>query len=123
MKIFKKNFLEIPSFTAGDATVLREVLHPLRESGLDLPYSLAYAELPPGASSLPHRLDRRSEVYILLEGEGTAFLEDQAFPLQAGDVLVIPPGTIQYLRNDGATPIRFWCIVAPPWTDESEEVF
>ncbi len=116
-----RHIQDVPAFIAGDATQIREVLHPKNES-FQLPYSLAHAELAPGQSSLPHRLKACSEVYVPIEGLGTAFLNGEAHTMQAGTVIYIPAGVEQYVRNDGATPLRFWCIVAPPWDAGQEEV-
>ena len=106
-------------FTAGDDTLIREVLHPVNE-GVPMSYSLAHAELEPGKASLPHRLLDRSEVYIILDGEGTAYVDGQAAVLRAGDVLFIPAGAEQYLDNTGTATIRFLCIVDPAWSKDTE---
>ncbi len=53
--MIKKSLNEIPVFTAGDLTKLREVLHPNNDP-VDLPYSLAWASIEPGQQSLSHVL-------------------------------------------------------------------
>jgi mannose-6-phosphate isomerase-like protein (cupin superfamily) len=120
--MMKKNIMDLPSFTAGDETIIKEVLHP-KNDGIALGYSLAHAELAPGQASLPHRLMQRSETYILLEGQGEAFIDGQSYHLTAGEILYIPPAAEQYIQNTGSGPLRFLCIVDPPWTEETEEVF
>jgi len=117
--MFVKTMREAPSFTASDATTIREVLHPKNEA-VDLPYSLAHASLDPGAASLPHVLGRRSEVYVILEGEGTAFVGEESRRVAAGDMVWIPAGAKQYIRNEGEGPLHFLCIVAPPWAKEDD---
>jgi mannose-6-phosphate isomerase-like protein (cupin superfamily) len=117
----KKNIFSLPSFTAGDETIIRELLHP-KNDPVPLGYSLAHAEVPPGAASLPHRLHGRSETYLLLEGEGQAYIDGQAYDLQKDELLYIPAGAEQYIRNTGAGVLRFLCIVDPPWSAETEEV-
>ena len=119
--MIKKSIATIPPFTAGDDTLIREVLHPKNE-GVPMSYSLAHAELEAGKASLPHRLMERSEVYIILEGEGTAYVDGQATHLHTGDVLFIPAGAEQYLDNTGTQTIRFLCIVDPAWSEETEIV-
>jgi mannose-6-phosphate isomerase-like protein (cupin superfamily) len=61
-------------------------------------------------------------VYIILDGEGTAYVDGQAAVLRAGDVLFIPAGAEQYLDNTGNTTIRFLCIVDPAWSKDTEIV-
>ena len=57
---------ECPPFIANDGCLIREVLHPAK-TGVPLPYSLAVAEVAPGACTRRHRL-AQDEVYYLLEG-------------------------------------------------------
>lgn len=117
-----KHLEDVPVFVAGDETFIREVLHPEREEGLGLPYSLAHASIEVGSASLPHVLTDSTEVYVVLEGQGTAFIDGQAFALRTGSVLLVPAGAEQYVHNDGDTPLRFYCIVSPPWNTEQEEI-
>jgi len=118
--IFKK-LNRIPSFTAGDDTEIKEVLHP-KNDGANFGYSLAHASLQPGQSSKSHRLYGRSETYILQSGMGKAYIDGTAYDMEAGDTLFIPAGAEQYIENTGDDPLQFWCIVCPPWSAESEEV-
>ncbi len=117
-----KKLSSIPSFLAGDATLIREWLHPEKD-GVHLPYSIAFAELEPGAASLPHRLRGSSEVYIVIEGAGIAHLDGQPQPLQSGELLLIPAGAEQFIENTGTGHLRFICIVAPAWRSDDEVVF
>jgi mannose-6-phosphate isomerase-like protein (cupin superfamily) len=119
--MIKKSLSETPHFVAGDATIIREVLHP-KNDGLDIPYSLAFAELPVGATSLAHIIAERSELYIIQEGEGKAFVGDETATVKAGDVVLIPANVRQYIKNVGTTPLRFWCVVAPAWDVSAETV-
>ena len=112
---------EVESFVAGDLTLIREVLHSKNDSVV-LPYSLAHASLEVGKRSVRHRLEDRIEVFIFLEGEGTAFVGSETTPVKVGDILLVPAGEEQYLQNTGTTTMRFLCIVSPPWTKESEEI-
>ena len=116
-----KNIDDLSAFTAGDATLIREVLHPKNGDG-DLSYSLAYAVLEPGGASLPHRLIRSTEVYIIVEGHGTAFINQLAVRLEPGSVVVIPAGAEQFVRNEGLGALKFLCIVSPPWQADAEIV-
>ncbi|MFN7115949.1 MAG: cupin domain-containing protein [Saprospiraceae bacterium] len=120
--MFKKSLLQIPAFTAGDATQIREWLHP-KNDGVDLPYSVAFAELEPGTASLPHILQTRTEVYLVLEGEGVAYMGGQAQTMQPNDLILIPAGVEQYVENVGDTVLKFICIVSPPWSKEDEMVY
>lgn len=118
--LFKK-LEDITPFIAGDATLLREWLHPKNDK-IELPYSLAFAAVESGTSSLPHILKNSTEIYIILEGEGMAYVDGQAQRLNAGELLVIPAGAEQFIENTGVSTLKFLCIVSPPWSKEDEVV-
>lgn len=112
---------EIQQFTAGDETILREVLHP-KNDAIELNYSIAHAIVLPGEKSLPHTLHERSEVYYILNGTGKAFIAKEEKILNPGDTLYIPAGAEQWIENIGEENLVFLAIVSPPWSEESEEV-
>ena len=119
--MLKKSIQTTPAFTAGDQTIIREVLHPKNEA-IDLPYSLAYAILAPGEASLPHILPYSSEVYVFVRGHGQVFVDAEVTTAQAGEVIHIPAGAEQHVQNVGQEPLEFWCLVAPPWSASGELV-
>ncbi len=114
---------EIASFIAGDKTTIKEVLHPKSDPGADPSYSLAYATLSEGTTSLPHRLRGSSEVYVITEGKGKVHIDQETRDVSKGDIVFIPPGARQYIQNTGNETLGFYCIVAPPWREEAEDVF
>ena len=71
-----KDLTKCDYFIAADNTSLCELLH-ADLVGLDLPYSLAFAKLEPGKSSLPHRLKTSSEVYFILEGVSEMHIDSE----------------------------------------------
>lgn len=116
-----KKLAEIPAFTAGDLTLIQEILHP-RNDIVILPYSLAHASLSAGEASLPHRLVESTEVYFILEGKGEMHLNDEIFPVQPGDTVHIPANALQWIRNTDLVPLKFLCIVSPPWHAADERI-
>jgi mannose-6-phosphate isomerase-like protein (cupin superfamily) len=90
--------------------------------GLPLGYSLAWASLPVGAKSLPHRLRESSEVYYFLLGQGRMHVGGEEAWVTAGDTVLVPPGVTQWLSNEGETDLEFLCIVDPGWRAHDEEV-
>lgn len=115
-----RNVKDCDEFTAGDGTLLRELLHP-DKSPLELRYSLAHAVLAAGRTSLLHRL-ATSEVYYIISGEGVMHINNEASPVLGGHVIYIPPRAVQYLENTGTGDIVFLCIVDPAWRKEDEEI-
>ena len=105
---------------AGDNTLLRELLHPVRNDAA-IRYSLAHAKLARGTASLPHRL-KTSEVYYFISGQGRMHVDGEATPVGPEQVLYVPPGAVQHVENTGTDELVFLCIVDPAWRAEDEEV-
>ena len=105
---------ECPEITANDGCRLRELLHPERGAP-GVPYSLAVAFIEPGTSTAPHVLTEEDEVYYFLEGTGSILIEDQAREVRTGDVVLVPAGRVQTVRNTGSARLRWLNIVSPPW--------
>ena len=118
--MFIKDLNACELFSAGDATHLRELLHP-DKADLKINYSLAHAVVNPGQASLRHRL-RTSEVYYILEGRGLMHINDETAPVWPGQAIYIPPHAVQYIHNTGSADLVFLCIVDPAWRQEDEEV-
>jgi len=115
-----KSLETTPGFKAGDTSFLKELLHPAKAS-LAIGYSLARAEVGPGARTLPHRL-KSAEVYVILEGRGRMHVGGEEAEVGAGDTVYIPPAAIQFIENAGAAALVFLCIVDPAWRAADEEV-
>ncbi len=103
-----------PPYTAVDGCAIREVLHP-RHDPVDLPYSLAVAEVAVGARTYQHRL-QQAEVYYLLEGRGVMHIDHEMREVCAGDAVFIPAGSVQWIENLATTSLRFVALVSPPWS-------
>lgn len=112
---------ECEEFIAGDGTQLRELLHPDKQP-IELRYSLAHAVVPVGQTSVPHSLTT-SEVYYILSGTGEMHIADEVQTVEPGDAVYIPPNARQFIRNSGAEPLVFICIVDPAWRKEDETVY
>ncbi len=118
--MFIRDVQECEEIIAGDNTILRELLHP-DKADVAIRYSLAYALLKPGQTSLPHRL-RTSEVYYILEGTAEMYINETSKHVHAGQAVYIPPDSVQFIRNTGDVNLVFLCIVDPAWRKENEEV-
>ncbi|MCB1058991.1 MAG: cupin domain-containing protein [Calditrichaeota bacterium] len=115
-----KKLIESEEFTAGDGTILREILHP-DKADLALGYSLAIAKLAPEATSILHRL-RTSEVYYILKGRGNMELDGKWTEVGPGDTVYIAPYVTQRIKSLGPEELEFLCIVDPAWKVEDEEI-
>jgi mannose-6-phosphate isomerase-like protein (cupin superfamily) len=119
MLIRKLNDCE--EFIAGDRTILRELLHPDKQS-LELGYSLAHAIVSVGDTSQPHSLTT-SEVYYILSGTGEMHIAGETQTIGSGDAIYIPPNAKQFVTNTGLDPLIFICIVDPAWRKEDETIY
>jgi len=111
---------ECEEFTAGDGSLLRELLHP-DKSDVAIRYSLAHAKVGSGERTKPHRL-MTAEVYYILSGRGRMHIDAESHDVDAGCAVYIPPGAAQYIENTGRNDLVFLCIVDPAWRQEDEEV-
>jgi len=115
-----KDLSKCKEIIAGDNSILRELLNPLKEN-LKLRYSLAHARVKPGEITRKHRL-KSSEVYYVLEGEGEIFIDDEKEKVTSGQTVYIPPNSVQRIKNTGKNDLVFLCIVDPAWKEEDEVV-
>ncbi len=118
--MFIRDLKKCEKIIAGDNTILRELLNPLKED-ISVRYSLAHARLKPGQKSLAHRL-KSTEVYYILEGKGEMYIDEETENVFAGLAIYIPPNAVQKIKNIGTVDLTFLCIVDPAWKPEDEEV-
>jgi quercetin dioxygenase-like cupin family protein len=97
-------------FTTKDGSTIREYLH------TDV-QSLAEASLGPGQVTRRHHHARSEEIYLIVEGHGQLEVEGETRSVEAGDAILIPPGTWHELTAgpDGA---RLLCCCVPPYSDD-----
>ena len=118
--MFVRKLTRCKEITAGDNSILRELINPLKDD-LKLHYSLAHAIVKPGDITYAHKLIG-SEVYYILEGEGEMNIDDQREKVAAGQAIYIPPNSSQMLKNTGTVDLKFLCIVDPAWRADDEEI-
>lgn len=116
--MFVKKLTHCHEFTANDGCLIRELLHPSNDP-VELPYSLAYAKITAHHHSYRHRLEQ-AEVYYILSGQGRMFVDEESKDVCEGDIVWIPPGSLQYLENRTSNDLCFLALVSPPWTEEDD---
>jgi mannose-6-phosphate isomerase-like protein (cupin superfamily) len=106
---------ELDAFTTLDGSTIRELAGPawtpVRHQ------SLAEASLPPGGETAEHYHPRAEELYYFTSGSGRMRLGEDEADVQAGDCVVIPPGTPHKLWNRGPDALVLLCCCAPPYSD------
>ena len=84
--------------------------------------SIARARVEPGITTRWHRLKNTAERYYIVQGRGRA--EIGQLPPQevnAGDIVLIPPGRPQRITNTGAEDLIFLAICTPRFQDAAYE--
>lgn len=54
------------------------------------------------------------QTLFFLSGTGIASLNNDSFPVGAGDVVVVTPGTKHNFKNTGTKPLKIYTVYAPP---------
>lgn len=76
--------------------------------------SVARARVEPGKITRLHRLARQIERYVVLQGQGEVVVgEDPPAMVTEGDVVTIPAGVAQCIRNTGADDLIFLALCTP----------
>ncbi|ADW19150.1 Cupin 2 conserved barrel domain protein [Desulfobulbus propionicus DSM 2032] len=76
--------------------------------------SVARARVAAGQSTRWHGLEGIQERYLLLEGNGLVEVGDEPpRQVQAGDVVLIPPGCRQRITNIGHVDLLFLAVCTP----------
>jgi len=115
-----KNIQELTAWPSKDGCRIKEIIHP-GQTGTDLGVSLAWAEVPPGGSTVPHRL-AMTEIYFVLEGRGVMHINGQEAEVGPGQAVYIPRQRTQFIKNIGPGPLRFLCVCHPAYDPEGDEV-
>lgn len=108
----------------SDETFIDEGCHILELSNTahDPALSIARARVAPGVTTRLHRLSDTAERYVILSGEGQAEIGGQPpADVRAGDVVLIPPGCPQRIRNTGSEDLVFLAICSPRFTGSAYE--
>ncbi len=82
----------------GDTVKLAVVRAPSTEDGP----SVCFEVWDPGGAQPPNRHPRSEETFWFLQGEGIAQSDGEQRPVCAGELLVLPPGSLHRITNTGA---------------------
>lgn len=97
--------------------VLYKDLYPWDEIE-DTPFGASLAIVEPGGQTMKHSHDP-DETFIIFQGAGTMFVDDEATPVSQGDVIVMPAGSEHTIKNDSQTdPLMFLSVFW--WSDNTD---
>ena len=118
-----RDIANFPHERVIDRSLLCELLHPDKVTGAQgLECSVAHAIIPPGESTLPHVLEKSTELYYILEGSGEMHIGPETAAVVPGQIILIPPHARQWIRNTGKENLIFLCIVSPKWQAADEKL-
>lgn len=81
--------------------------------------SIARARVAPGVTTRWHALHGITERYLIMSGMGEVEVgTDAPQTVQVGDVVIIPAGVRQRIRNSGTEDLLFYAICTPRFTPE-----
>lgn len=104
-----------------DNSLLCELVHPANiQTDLNIGYSLAHVFVLAGETTLPHLLKESVEVYYIIRGQGMMHIDGETSPVKAGQAVVIPSGSVQYISTTGESDLEFLAIVHPMWEAADE---
>ena len=83
-------------------------------------FSLAEARVEPGIRTELHKLSV-DEWYVMSSGSGLVEVGGEKVEVKPGDIVRIPAGTPQRIRNTGEDDLVFQCICLPRFTADSYE--
>jgi mannose-6-phosphate isomerase-like protein (cupin superfamily) len=61
--------------------------------------------------------EKSAFIYYILEGHGKWIIEDVEYEVEAGDVVIVPPGKRFYFKGK----LKQVCVTAPAWDEEFEK--
>ena len=106
----------IKQFNVRDEFYISEGCHIIELSNTpdDQDVSIARARVEPGVTTRWHRLEGISERYVILEGQGRVEIGGLSpKDVSAGDVVLIPPMSMQRISNIGSKDLIFLAICSP----------
>jgi len=107
-----KKFSAIQEFETEERCYIADISN---DSGDGL-LSIARARVRPGVTTSWHKLNETNERYIIISGTGSMEIGDMdPLDVYEGDIVRIPAGTPQRIRNTGGSDLIFYCICSPPF--------
>lgn len=110
----------VESFTTLDGSTIRELAGPAWTAARH--QSLAEATVPAGSQTIEHLHHASEEIYYFIAGRGRMRLGGEEQDVDAGDCVVIAPGTPHKLWAAADEDLVLLCACAPPYRDEDTEL-
>ena len=98
------------NFEVGGEIVKQDERYVVRDNKTLKNLVLSSTRLNPGKHTTGHRHEGQEEVYMFVEGTGEMMLDDDRFPVKAGDMVLIEDGVFHRVYNTSENPLYFVCV-------------
>ena len=88
-----------------------DIIHMAASDSMKNARLMAELTLSPGSGIGPHRHDKETEYYIILEGSGIVIEDDGTKTVGEGDIVITGNGQSHSIENTGDQPLRFHAII------------
>lgn len=92
--------------------------HLVKSEGL----SVIQERVPAGESEKQHRHAKARQFFYILKGEAVMEMDGEAYPLDAGKGIEVPPGSVHKFRNDSMEDVEFLVISSPTTRGDRENL-
>lgn len=120
MSDVRTRYRDVVPYPTLDGSEIRELMHPDHQPVHN--QSLAEARVDPGRRTRLHRHGVTEELYHVSAGLGLMTLGQSSFQVEAGDTVLIPPGTPHCIENTGAVPLVILCACSPAYRHADTEL-
>lgn len=78
-------------------------------------HSVAEITIPPGSTAMPHFHKKTEETYLILSGTATIQIQDEQLDITTGEAVLIEPGEVHQIMNNGEENLVFIAVCVPAW--------
>ena len=96
--LFDATTVDCHRISAGDTVRLAVVRPPTTADD----FSVSFEVWDPGGAQPPNTHPTSTETFWFLQGEGVAVSDGIELTIRAGQLLVLPPGSVHHIRNTGS---------------------
>ena len=116
MEIIKTK--DCPKFISQDNAIVQEIVSHRNSSAKN--QSLAKVIMRPGDSIFEHYHIKTEELYHIVKGEGTIYIENEKQIIAVGETVIILPGQKHKIKNHNDTDLEMLVMCAPAYEDEDQ---
>ena len=79
--------------------------------------AITWVDCAPGSQQLVHEHDAQEQVYVIIRGRGVMIVGDDEREVEAGTLVLMPPGTGHAIRNASGDAMSYVSATSPPFDD------